>query len=318
MHALFPGALPSRAVLHRSAELLHAKLGATPSNTIYADSVCPDEINHEESALPFVMAQFWGRRAFPMGGLAGVPFVGKTGFFAFSHHVPEDGNVLILFGPHVGISESGELGKHHRLGQSCESSACGAVLAAYNKCKNAPCKPCDEVRKVQQFTTVHHSSPFPFCDLSRPNSLFVFAQESLADEHDMQQSWITKRVGNMLKDVEASNTPLAALVHSMYTEIEKEVLAIVDTNFGNIILLGGVQINLPYPYECHWQPLYFKAWSKATASTPMDLSYQSYSTRRRRRLSRRRRPCGQELVVLDVTPRRSRRCGDEIGSNVEV
>ena len=144
MHALFPGALPSRAVLHRSAELLHAKLGATPSNTIYADSVCPDEINHEESALPFVMAHFWGRRAFPMGGLAGVPFVGKTGFFAFSHHVPEDGNVLILFGPHVGISESGELGKHHRLGQSCESSACGAVLAAYNKCKNAPCKPCDE------------------------------------------------------------------------------------------------------------------------------------------------------------------------------
>ena len=89
-----------------------------------------------------------------MGGIGGAPFVGKTGFAAFSHHVPDDGHVLILFGPHVGVreprkwsgpvvdsrladaalrqvSEAGVVGKYCRKGQSCDSSACGAVLSAY-------------------------------------------------------------------------------------------------------------------------------------------------------------------------------------------
>lgn len=58
----------------------------------------------------------WGGDEFNLGGLAGVPFVGKTGFGAFSHHVPVDGNILIVFGPHVGISPEGELGKTKRIG----------------------------------------------------------------------------------------------------------------------------------------------------------------------------------------------------------
>ena len=33
---------------------------------------------------------------FHLGGLAGVPFTGKTGFAAFSHHVP-DGNKNCYF-----------------------------------------------------------------------------------------------------------------------------------------------------------------------------------------------------------------------------
>ena len=106
----------------------------------------------------------------------------------------------------------------------------------------------------------------------------------------MQQSWITKRVGNMLKDVEASNTPLAALVHSMYSEIEKEILAIVDTNFGagNIILLGGVQINLPSRTNATGSRSTSRP-GRRRPQVPRWTSYQSYSTRRRRRLSRRRR-----------------------------
>jgi hypothetical protein len=38
-----------------------------------------------------------------MGGLGGLPFVGKTGFKAYSSHVPKDGHIFILFAPHVGI-----------------------------------------------------------------------------------------------------------------------------------------------------------------------------------------------------------------------
>jgi len=240
MHKHFPGALPSIAILHRTSDILHRHLGFEPGNTIYADSVCPDEINHEVSALPSIMAKHWGRGtygSFPMGGLAGVPFVGKTGFSAFSHHVPTDGNVLILFGPHVGISADGVLGKQLRVGQKSESAACGAVLAAFNKCRQADkCGAC------------------------------------LTDDHDLQQSWITQRISSFADAVATSAEPLEALVHRMYDEIEKELLQIVTTDFGsgNISLIGGVQINLPYPYECHFQPLFFKAWSAASPK-PVDL-----------------------------------------------
>merc|ERR1711933_207966 len=81
-----------------------------------------------------MLGEYWGK-CFPMGGIGGPPFVGKTGFAAFSHHVPEGGHVLILFGPHIAISAEGELGKYLRDGQSKHSAACGAVLAAYEACK---------------------------------------------------------------------------------------------------------------------------------------------------------------------------------------
>ena len=47
-------------------------------------------------------------------------------------HIPDDGNVVILFGPHVGISPEGEVGKFSRVGQKKLSTACGAAIAAFN------------------------------------------------------------------------------------------------------------------------------------------------------------------------------------------
>ena len=40
-----------------------------------------------------------------MGGLGGLPFTGKTGWGAFSHHVAPGGNIITLFAPHVGIDK---------------------------------------------------------------------------------------------------------------------------------------------------------------------------------------------------------------------
>lgn len=98
----------------RSTEILH-DLGFTPENTLFANSFCPDELNNMEGRLGDTMAKYWGE-LFPLGGLAGIPFTGKGGFGAFSAHVPEDGNLLILFAPHVGISRDGIIGKITRPG----------------------------------------------------------------------------------------------------------------------------------------------------------------------------------------------------------
>jgi hypothetical protein len=42
-----------------------------------------------------------------MGGLGGLPFVGEVGFGAYAAHVPHNGNLLILFAPHVGVDLEG-------------------------------------------------------------------------------------------------------------------------------------------------------------------------------------------------------------------
>ena len=72
--------------------------------------VCPDEINHREGDVTNLFVEYFGK-VFHLGGLAGIPFTGKTGFGAFSHHVPDDGNLFILLSSHIGISKSLKLGR---------------------------------------------------------------------------------------------------------------------------------------------------------------------------------------------------------------
>lgn len=48
-----------------------------------------------------------------------------------------DGNLFILFAPHIGISDSGELGKYSRSGQKDRcGTACGAACGALKYCED--------------------------------------------------------------------------------------------------------------------------------------------------------------------------------------
>ena len=80
--------------------------GSRPSNTLFAASVCPDEINHYPQSLNSRLNRVAGK-CFYMGGLGGIPFVGKVGYGAFTAHMPSNGNLVILFCPHVGVSPDG-------------------------------------------------------------------------------------------------------------------------------------------------------------------------------------------------------------------
>ena len=86
-------------------------MGFTDENTLFSDSSCPDEINHNDinEVIPSLFQRRWGQ-VFPLSGLGGLPFTGKTGWGAFSSHCPEDGNIVILFAPHVGIDVDGTVG----------------------------------------------------------------------------------------------------------------------------------------------------------------------------------------------------------------
>jgi len=169
-----------------------------------------------------------------MGGIGGAPYVGKTGFMAFSHHVPDDGHVMVFFGPHVAVSEDGQLGKYKRIGQAGLSGACGAVLAAHNS---------------------------------------ACAGTSFDDmETDMQETWLFREVEKQHDTIKAAEFPIAALTHAAFDACKQKLLGIVNHNYGPgyLILLGGIQINMPAPYEDAFQPLFFQVSNKNQSLNLLD------------------------------------------------
>lgn len=83
----FPEAQISTDLLHKVDNYLYRK-GCTGRNTLYGQSVCSDEINHESGDITDVFIKHFGE-VFHLGGLAGIPFTGRTGFKAFAAHVPK-------------------------------------------------------------------------------------------------------------------------------------------------------------------------------------------------------------------------------------
>ena len=73
---------------------------------------------------------------------------------------------------------------------------------------------------------------------------------------DMQQSWLRDAIGPYCKECSEQEDPIAAITHKAYDGVEQAILRIINTGFssGKLVLLGGVQINMPAPYEDHFSP----------------------------------------------------------------
>jgi len=121
----FPGALSNEDMVTDAVALL-AQKGYNGSNTLLATSLCCDELARQ---LEDDFNGIYGNN-FNLGGLAGFPFAGNTGFGAMSGHIPDDGYCLIVYGPHVGITEDGTVGKVERSGIDLVDGCCGSALAA--------------------------------------------------------------------------------------------------------------------------------------------------------------------------------------------
>ena len=73
---------------------------------------------------------------FNMETLSGLPVFGISGYIAFYHHIPDNGLGLIIFSPHVGLSEKGVFGDLERSGVKEISKSCGANFAILGKWTN--------------------------------------------------------------------------------------------------------------------------------------------------------------------------------------
>ncbi len=198
----YPDAVSLESLMHNAVQSIFNEYDYTPSQVLLANSICSDDINSLE--YPAEARQMLG--PFELGGLNGFPFTGLTGMSAFASHVPDDGAVMIFYGPHIGITTHGVIGRVTRPGQHKESNCCGAAALA----------------------------------LSRLNDPERF------DELDIQQSILEKILKANRERIITAEIPEMEIAEIFYEENEKRLLQLISkTEFsGNhIFLVGGIIIN---------------------------------------------------------------------------
>lgn len=117
----YPKAVKSEVFLNAFLHFVHKEFDLCESGVATMVSVCSDDLNSDSLPGKDLIGPFF------LGGLDGYPFGGKTGIGAFSHHIPDPGVALIFFGPHIGITDHGHVGKVLRQGQHEPSACCGAA-----------------------------------------------------------------------------------------------------------------------------------------------------------------------------------------------
>jgi Limiting CO2-inducible proteins B/C beta carbonyic anhydrases len=195
--------------------------------TLVAFSLCSDEVNRP---LEDTFYGWYGEH-FNMGGLAGFPFAGLTGFGAMAAHIPEGGNCLLVYGPHVGIDKDGNVGKINRKGRTKAGSCCGSAVAASKYITDVYLGKAEKVGPP-------------------------------ADSTDAQQNYVSAALLPYGEAVAKAKDPMVELPFATFEPIDKMMQNIVykagkGVKDGKIAMLGGLQINTPRGMSDYFLPLRF-------------------------------------------------------------
>lgn len=225
VQSYYPGAIPNPS-LEKNVVGLLAKKGYTSANTLLATSLCCDELARQ---LEDDFARIFGNN-FSLGGLAGFPFAGNTGFGAMAAHIPDGGNCLLVYGPHVGIAQDGTVGKVERRGIELIDTCCGSAVAASKYLTGITDGGAVMVANVQSFT-------------------------------DFQQGAVQQLIlphGKRLSDAENRMVELPlALFDSQDVLLQNIVEAGASGTKRSLALLGGIQINTGPSGPDYFLPLRF-------------------------------------------------------------
>jgi len=173
---------------------------------------------------------------FNMGGLAGFPFGGVTGFAAMAKHIPDGGSCLVVYGPHVGVDVNGNVGTVNRRGKEKGGTCCGSAVAASSY-----------VSGVYKGEIQEAKAPTLNIDAQQlyVGSVLLPYAERLA-----------KAADSMIELPYAMFEPVDDLTQKI---VEK---AAYKVNNGKIALLGGIQINTPDGVSDFFLPLRFEVRDK--------------------------------------------------------
>eukprot|EP00929_Paragymnodinium_shiwhaense_P074388 TRINITY_DN38069_c0_g1_i1.p1 TRINITY_DN38069_c0_g1~~TRINITY_DN38069_c0_g1_i1.p1 ORF type:complete len:314 (+),score=59.39 TRINITY_DN38069_c0_g1_i1:116-1057(+) len=217
----YNGALPDIVVVERVKAAL-TRYGLSKKNTIYAESICADELCHEPHQLSDLLTTHWSN-VFGMGGLGGFAHGGPVALGAFKGHVPDGGNMFILYGPHVGMQGDGTVGVVVRPGQQQDTKTCYSLIEVYNNClKNATL------------------DAYPAAD--------------------RQVRLIHQELCPHVEEIRRSKHPMAILPRIAFDIIDQQIEDMTkDLNLGtgSLVLLGGIMINTPQTMQDHFLPLRF-------------------------------------------------------------
>ena len=255
---VFPTAMLSGEVDRAIAKTLRSR-GFTPQNTLFGHSICSDEVNNRKEQLIPLMINRW-QEGFTLGGLGGLPFAGKSDFGAYLHHVPENGKLLILFAPHVGIGPLGRVGALQRDGQDSISSACGAAVGAYKALQGKKTVPSDPLTVLE-----------------------TVKEEDVNTKFDPQLEEIVKLLAPRLSGIEESQDSIAFVSYQMYGVVRDLLYAIVNQtpdifdDANEIALVGGVMINRRLGGD-FFQPLSFETLTGKNVA-PVDLFEDAFGSK---------------------------------------
>lgn len=191
------------------------------SKVLMATSVCSDDINVPSTTFFNVL---FG--PFIMGGLGGLPFAGQTGMTAFAHHIPDEGSAFIFYGPHIGLTLDGELGKMYRPRQEDTGNSCGALMLALSRLQDANYAPVMNDDDYQQ--------------MKLEESLLSYREQVLGS--DNQAKAIT----------EVAYEIIHKKIHAYLKDCKKEFY--VD----KVTLLGGIIINTDYGLDDYFDARNFE------------------------------------------------------------
>lgn len=188
------------------------------SEMVWGTSICSDEVTN---IFHHLNRHFAGPGPFRFGGISGLPFTGKTGFRAFASHIPDGGDALILFGPHIGISSDEVVGEIQREGQNEKTTCCGSLIAGLNAVKNG----------------------------SVPTT-------PLRD--DYQQSQVSQLLIENHERIHQSEIPLKEVTEIAYQQIKRELIDIISDcgdalGSSRILLMGGIVINTDWNEEDYFE-----------------------------------------------------------------
>jgi len=225
----FPNVITS-VQLARSVQEILKPNGFSPPDTLLATSFCCDEVCRDlEDELRGVFGQ-----NFHLGGIAGFPFGGNAAFGAMSHHIPTRGNLVICFGPHVGIDFDGVVGKVNRRGHSGSGTCCNTAIGSLAYVK-AVSKGKNEIR-----------SP------------------ALSDPTDAQQVFVDEMLLEHTDRLLQAKDEMVELPHAIFDCQEKLLKKIMDKccphdvpEGTKIALLGGIQVNTPLGTPEYFLPKVF-------------------------------------------------------------
>jgi Limiting CO2-inducible proteins B/C beta carbonyic anhydrases len=235
----YPKALPNYELMNRIQSSLstYGYFGPNgqPGNndTLVCTSLCCDEVNRP---LEQDLEVLFGSDHFSIGGLAGFAWSGSVGFGAMASHIPDHGNCFIVYGPHVGIDATGQVGTVERKGKVHGGSCCGSAIAA---------------AKYVEDVKLHGA------DVADPPTEPMDAQQAFVGQLLLTTcDKLVNFTSHQDKMIELPYALFEAQDEYMLTMIRKNGMNV--KNGGTIGLLGGIQINTPEGMSDYFLPLRFE------------------------------------------------------------